>query len=39
MQRVEPSVPDPSSFEDEIVIEKVNRYKSPDIDQVLVEVI
>jgi hypothetical protein len=32
-------VPEPSSFETEIAIEKLERYKSPDIDQILAELI
>jgi hypothetical protein len=30
--RTEPLVPEPSSFKFEIAIEKLRRYKSPDID-------
>jgi hypothetical protein len=35
----EPLVPEPSSFEVEISIEKLKRYKSPGIDQIPVELI
>jgi hypothetical protein len=35
----EPLVPKPSSFEVEIAIEKLKRYKSPGIDQILAEFI
>jgi hypothetical protein len=36
---VEPLVPEPSSSEVEIAIEKLKRYKSPGIDQILAELI
>jgi hypothetical protein len=35
----EPVVPDPSAFEFEVAIEKLKRYKSPDIDQIPAELI
>jgi hypothetical protein len=35
----EPLIPDPSPFEVEIDIAKFKRYKSPDSDQILVELI
>jgi hypothetical protein len=35
----EPLVPEPSSFEVEIAIEKLKRYKSPGTDQILAELI
>jgi hypothetical protein len=38
-ERWEPLVPEPSSYEVEIAIEKFKRYKSPGIDQILAELI
>jgi hypothetical protein len=35
----EPIVPEPSSFEVQISIEKLKRFKSPDIDQIPAELI
>jgi hypothetical protein len=37
MRTAEPLVPEPSSVEDEIAIEKLKIYKSPGIDQLLAE--
>jgi hypothetical protein len=39
MHTVEPLVPKSSSFEVEITIEKLKRYKSPGIDQIPADVI
>jgi hypothetical protein len=39
MHTVEPLAPEPVPFEVEIAIEKLERYKSPGIDQILAEVI
>jgi hypothetical protein len=36
---VKPLVPDPSHFEAEIAIAKLKKYKSPDSDQILAELI
>jgi hypothetical protein len=36
---MEELIPGPSSLEVEIAIEKLKRYKSPDIDQILAELI
>jgi hypothetical protein len=39
MHKAEPLMPKPSSFEVEIVAEKLTKYKSPGIDQILTELI
>jgi hypothetical protein len=39
MHTAGPLIPEPSSFEVEITIEKLKRYKSPGIDQILAELI
>jgi hypothetical protein len=39
MQTAEPLTPEPSSFEVEITIEKLQRYKSPHINQIPTELI
>jgi len=39
MHTAEPLVPESSSFEFEIATEKLKRYKSPGIDQILAEMI
>jgi hypothetical protein len=39
MHTAEPLVPGPGSFEIEVAIEKLKRYKSSDFDQILAELI
>jgi hypothetical protein len=39
LKYVQPLVPQPSSFEIKIAIYELQRYKSPDIDQILAELI
>jgi len=39
MHADEPLVPEPGSFEVEITIERLERYKSPCIDQILAKLI
>jgi hypothetical protein len=39
MHTAEPLVPERSSFDAEIAIQKLKRYKSPNIDQITVELI
>jgi hypothetical protein len=39
MHTAEPFVPEPSATEVEVAIEKLKRYKSPGVDQILAELI